>query len=61
LNTLWQIYSWKIFQNEQDVICEADEGFDLIPANQALTLAEVKLLDIKDRELILKRIIENYQ
>ena len=44
---------------EQDVICEADEGFDLIPANQALTLAEVKLLDIKDRELILKRIIEN--
>ena len=43
-------------KNVQDVIRKAEEGFDLIPANQALTLAEVKLIEFKDRELILKKI-----
>ena len=46
-------------KNVQDVIRKAEEGFDLIPANQALTLAEVKLIEFKDRELILKKILDN--
>tara|TARA_B100001996_G_scaffold380536_1_gene368152 strand:+ start:777 stop:1541 length:765 start_codon:yes stop_codon:yes gene_type:complete len=46
-------------KNVEEVICKSDEGFDLIPANQALTFAEVKLLELKNRELILKKIIEN--
>ena len=46
-------------KNVQDVICEAEEGFDLIPSNQALTFAEVKLLEFEDRELILKKILQS--
>ena len=46
-------------KNVQDVICEAEEGFDLIPSNQALTYAEVKLLEFEDRELILKKILQS--
>jgi chromosome partitioning protein len=46
-------------KNVEEVIYKSDEGFDLIPANQALTFAEVKLLELKDRELILKKILES--
>ena len=46
-------------KNIEEVIYKSDEGFDLIPANQALTFAEVKLLELKDRELILKKILES--
>ena len=46
-------------KNVEEVIYKSEEGFDLIPANQALTFAEVKLLELKDRELILKKIIES--
>ena len=46
-------------KNVQEVICKAEEGFDLIPYNQALTFAEVKLLEFDDRELVLKNILEN--
>ena len=46
-------------KNVKDVICEAEEGFDLIPSNQALTFAEVKLLEFEDRELILKKILQS--
>ena len=45
-------------QNVKEIICSANEGFDLLPANQALTLAEVKLLEFKNRELVLKEIIK---
>ena len=48
-----------------EIILNSQEGFDVIPANQALTFAEVKLLELKDRELVLKKILEeiksNYQ
>lgn len=50
-----------LLENEldtKDVIHKVDEGFDLLPSNQALTFAEVKLLEFKDRELKLKKIIE---
>ena len=52
-------------QNIEEIIFNSDEGFDVIPANQALTFAEVKLLELKNRELILRKILEknkdNYQ
>ena len=48
-------------KNAQEVICKAEEGFDLIPSNQALTFAEVKLLEFDDRELVLKNILENVE
>ena len=38
-----------------EIVCSADEGYDLLPANQALTLAEVKLLEFNNRELVFKR------
>ena len=50
-----------LLENEldtKDVVHKVDEGFDLLPSNQALTFAEVKLLQFKDRELKLKKIIE---
>ena len=46
-------------KNAQEVICKAEEGFDLIPSNQALTFAEVKLLEFDNRELVLKSILES--
>ena len=46
-------------KNVQEVICKAEEGFDLIPSNQALTFAEVKLLEFDNRELVLKNILES--
>ncbi|MDA9181110.1 ParA family protein [Gammaproteobacteria bacterium] len=46
-------------KNPQEVICKAEEGFDLIPSNQALTFAEVKLLEFENRELVLKSILES--
>jgi len=46
-------------KNPQEVICKAEEGFDLIPSNQALTFAEVKLLEFDNRELVLKSILES--
>ena len=48
--------------NNEDIkeaICEAKEGYDIIPSNQALTFAEVKLLEFENRELILKTAIED--
>ena len=52
-------------RNISEIILNSQEGFDVIPANQALTFAEVKLLELKDRELVLKKILEeiksNYQ
>ena len=52
-------------KNINEIILNSQEGFDVIPANQALTFAEVKLLELKDRELVLKKILEeiksNYQ
>lgn len=52
-------------KNINEIILNSQEGFDVIPANQALTYAEVKLLELKDRELVLKKILEeiksNYQ
>ena len=48
-------------KNIKEAICEAEEGFELIPANQALTFAEVKLLDIKNRELVLKKAIKKIE
>ena len=45
--------------NIEEIIFNSEEGFDVIPANQALTFAEVKLLELKDRELILRKILEN--
>ena len=51
-------------KNVEDIICKAEEGFDLMPSNQTLTFAEIKLLDFKNRELVLKKILgkiqENY-
>ena len=50
-----------LLENEldtKDVVHKVDEGFDLLPSNQALTFAEIKLLEFKDRELKLKKIIE---
>ena len=46
-------------KSPQEVICKAEEGFDLIPSNQALTFAEVKLLEFENRELVLKSILES--
>ena len=46
-------------KNIEEIIFNSDEGFDVIPANQALTFAEVKLLELKNRELILRKILEN--
>ena len=48
-------------KNVEDIICKAEEGFDLMPSNQALTYAEVKLLDVKNRELVLKKILGKIQ
>jgi len=48
-------------KSAEDIICKAEEGFDLMPSNQALTFAEVKLLDVKNRELVLKKIIGKIQ
>ena len=45
-------------KNINEIILNSQEGFDVIPANQALTFAEVKLLELKDRELVLKKILE---
>ena len=45
----------------EDIICKAEEGFDLVPSNQALTFAEVKLLDVNNRELVLKKILAKIQ
>ena len=42
-----------------EIVCSADEGYDLLPANQALTLAEVKLLEFNNRELVLKEILKS--
>ncbi len=46
-------------KNIEEIIFHSEEGFDVIPANQALTFAEVKLLELKNRELILRKILEN--
>ena len=46
-------------KNINEIILNSQEGFDVIPANQALTFAEVKLLELKDRELVLKKALEN--
>lgn len=50
--------------NIKNILRKVEEGYDLIPSNQSLTLAEVKLLEHNDRELILKTVIleirENY-
>ena len=43
--------------NIKSILKKAEEGYDLIPSNQSLTLAEVKLLENNDRELILKTVI----
>ena len=48
-------------KNVEEIICKAEEGFDLMPSNQALTYAEVKLLDVKNRELVLKKILGKIQ
>ena len=45
--------------NIEEIIFNSEEGFDVIPANQALTFAEVKLLELENRELILKKNLEN--
>tara|TARA_Y100000766_G_C18794296_1_gene549794 strand:+ start:213 stop:977 length:765 start_codon:yes stop_codon:yes gene_type:complete len=45
--------------NIEEIIFNSEEGFDVMPANQALTFAEVKLLEQKNRELILREILEN--
>ena len=48
-------------KNVEDIICKAEEGFDLVPSNQALTFAEVKLLDFNNRELVLKKTLAKIQ
>ena len=48
-------------KNVEDIICKAEEGFDLMPSNQALTFAEVKLLNVNNRELVLKKILAKIQ
>ena len=48
-------------KNIKEAICNAEEGFELIPANQALTFAEVKLLDVKNRELVLKKVLKKIE
>ena len=48
-------------KNIKDIICKAEEGFDLMPSNQALTFAEVKLLNVDNRELVLKKILGKIQ
>ena len=39
----------------RDILLHSDEGYDLLPANQTLTYAELKLLEEKERENTLKR------
>ena len=39
----------------RDILLHSDEGYDLLPANQTLTYAELKLLEEKERENALKR------
>ena len=34
----------------RDILLHSDEGYDLLPANQTLTYAELKLLEEKERE-----------
>lgn len=42
-----------------DVVTFADEaGYEILPANADLTAAEVALLQLEERELILKRVLE---
>ena len=48
-------------KNIKEAICIAEEGFELIPSNQALTFAEVKLLDVKNRELVLKKVLKKIE
>lgn len=48
-------------QKINEVMRLAEEGFDLLPSNQALTFAEVKLLELNNRELILKNIINKLE
>ena len=39
------------------------DGFDIIPSNRDLMAAEIQLLELDDRELVLKkhsRILQNY-
>jgi len=51
-------------ENPDDIIIQSDEGYSLLPANQTLTYAEVKLLEEENRELVLKKklinILKNY-
>ncbi|MDA9096731.1 AAA family ATPase [Methylophilaceae bacterium] len=43
----------------QDVVLHSEDGlFDVAPANQSLAGAEIELVDIKNREFILKKAIE---
>ncbi len=44
--------------NTEDIICNTAEGYKVIPANQTLTSAEVKLLEYSERELVLKNLID---
>ena len=46
-------------KNVNEIICKANEGYDLLPANQALTFAEVKLLESDEREMALKNGIKS--
>ena len=39
----------------RDILLHSDEGYDLLPATQTLTYAELKLLEEKERENTLKR------
>ena len=48
-------------KNPKEIICKANEGYDLLPSNQALTFAEVKLLELNDREMVLKKTIKSIQ
>jgi chromosome partitioning protein len=46
-------------KNVNEIICKANEGYDLLPSNQALTFAEVKLLESDEREMALKNSIKS--
>ncbi len=46
-------------KNVNEIICKANEGYDLLPSNQALTFAEVKLLESDEREMALKNAIKS--
>ena len=41
-----------------DVIQKTQVGYDLLPANSQLTVAEIQLLKLNDREYSLKRVLE---